>query len=114
MEMKRRGNNLKGTKGKRKVKINYFKFTRSLIILIILIYLLITGTTKVLATLQKNEYQGNYNTYYVSKGETLWSIAEKQNSNLDVREIIHMIKEDNNITPELSIGQELILREIYE
>lgn len=99
----------------RKIKINYFKFIRSLIILIIIIYFLILGTTKVIASLSKEDYTGDYTTYYVSKGETLWTIAKEQNSDLDIRQIIYLIRQDNNnMSPELEIGQEIILREIYE
>lgn len=104
----------KNIKRNRKVKINYFKFIRSLIILGIIIYLLILGTTNVLAGLHKEDYNGNYNSYSISKGETLWSIAKDQNSNLDIREVIYLIKQDNSISSELSIGQEIVLREIYE
>ncbi|WP_299996563.1 LysM peptidoglycan-binding domain-containing protein [uncultured Clostridium sp.] len=105
----------KNIKRNRRVKVNYFKFIRSLIILGIIIYLLILGTTKVIAGLHKEPYKADYNTYYVSKGETLWSIAKNQNSKLDIREVIYLIRQDNdNMSPELSIGQEIVLREIYE
>lgn len=105
---------MKSKKGK-KIKINYFKLVRSLIILGIIIYFLIAGTTKVIASLSKEDYNGDYTTYYVSKGETLWSIAKDQNSNLDIRQIIYLIRQDNNnMSAELEIGQEIVLREIYE
>ena len=99
---------------KRKVKVNYFKFIRSLVILGIIIYFIIIGIQGLFTNLQPKEYEGEYTTYYVSKGETLWTISKSLNSNLDIREVVHLIREDNNISANLQIGQELKIREIYE
>lgn len=101
-------------KRRTKVKINYFKLLRNLIILGIMIYLLITGISNLIQSIQPKEYIGDYTTYYVTKGDTLWSISEEMDSDLDIRQIIHLIREDNQISPNLQIGQELKLREVYE
>lgn len=103
-------------KRSRKVKVNYFKLIRSLIILAVIIYFLIIGVHNLIKSLEPKTYEGSYTTYYVSKGETLWTIAKNQNSteNMDIRQIIYLIQKDNNIPSNLQIGQELKLREIYE
>ncbi|MFW5961880.1 MAG: LysM peptidoglycan-binding domain-containing protein [bacterium] len=47
--------------------------------------------------------------YFVSKGETLWDIAEKINGDKDIRLVIAAIKEVNEIDSLLQINQKLIL-----
>lgn len=96
-------------------KINYIKLLRTLFIIGIIIYSIIIGikdSPKPVST----QYDGEFISYHVSKGETLWSIAEDQNyDNKDIREIVHAIRNDNNgIDGNLSIGQEIKLRTIYE
>lgn len=104
---------MKGKKNQRR-RINYFKLIRTLIILTIIIYSIIIGINNLLNS--NKEYTGEYTTYYVSKGETLWSIAKQQNfENKDIREVIYEIRQDNNgIDGNLTIGQEIKLRTIYE
>lgn len=59
-------------------------------------------------------YEGEYTTYTVSKGERLWNIAEKVSSNKDVREVVYIIEKDNNLdSANLHIGQELKIRNEY-
>ena len=60
-------------------------------------------------------YNGEFDTYIVSKGDTLWEIASKYNtSNRDVREVIDAIRTDNNLEDcSLSINQEILIREVY-
>ena len=90
--------------------INKGKFIRSSIILllsIISILFIIINSNKI------EEKEITYATYHVSKGDTLWTIAKEQNSNKDIREIIYMIRQDNNIGANLSIGQEIQIRNIY-
>lgn len=93
--------------------VNKFKFIRSIIILIFIVYLLSLGINSIIEKFNQPEVEVSYSTYHVSKGETLWTIAEKQNYNGDIREVISIIRKDNNISPELSIGQELQLRNQY-
>lgn len=93
--------------------VNKFKFIRSIIILIFIVYLLSLGINSIIEKFNQPEVEVSYSTYHVSKGETLWTIAEKQNYNGDIREVISTIRKDNNISPELSIGQELQLRNQY-
>lgn len=60
------------------------------------------------------DYEGEYSTYYVSKGERLWNIAEEVANGKDVREVVYIIKKDNGLdNANLSIGQELKLRNEY-
>lgn len=105
--------NSKNQRKSRKVKINYFKMIRSIIILVILIYTLVLGIQNVITKNERNNTEVSYTTYYVSKGETLWSIAEQQDYDGDIREVVYKIRQDNNIDGNLSIGQEIQLRNIY-
>lgn len=47
----------------------------------------------------------NYQTYTVTQGETLWSIAKSTNPEEDPREIVYLIRKENNITPIIKPGQ---------
>ena len=105
--------NSKNQRKSRKVKINYFKMIRSIIILVILIYTLVLGIQNAIAKNKRNNIEVSYTTYHVSKGETLWSIAEQQDYDGDIREVVYKIRQDNNIDGNLSIGQEIQLRNIY-
>lgn len=59
-------------------------------------------------------YDGEYSTYFVSKGERLWDIAEEVADGKDVREVVYIIEKDNNLdNANLHIGQELKLRAEY-
>lgn len=97
----------------KKVKINYKRMVRDIILFGIIIYSLI-GTVVSLGSSKPEKYEGGYSTYYVSEGETLWSIAKKQNYNMDIRQVIHLIEKDNDINSVLQLGQELNLREYYK
>lgn len=60
------------------------------------------------------KYEGDYIIHTVSKGERLWSIAEKVSENRDIREVVYIIEKDNNLdSANLSIGQELKIRSEY-
>ena len=59
-----------------------------------------------------------YKTIYVSRGDTLWSIAKKEKlnnetyANMDIREIINKIKKLNKLKDgNVIVGQELIIEE---
>ena len=59
-------------------------------------------------------YDGEYTTYVVSKGDRLWNIAEHYSEGKDVREVVYIIEKDNNLdNSNLSIGQELKIRNEY-
>ena len=82
-----------------KVKIvNKEKFVKMniIIILFILITLLLLNTTK-------SSTEIKYRIDYISKGETLWDIANKEGKensyykNVDIREIIYDLREINNL-----------------
>lgn len=105
--------NSKNQRKSRKVKINYFKMIRSILILILLVYMLILGIQNIISKNERNNIEVSYSTYHVSKGETLWSIAEQQDYDGDIREVVYKIRKDNNIDGNLSIGQEIQLRNIY-
>lgn len=63
---------------------------------------------------KEEEYTGEYKTYTVMPGETLWSIAGDIESDKDIREIIYTIKKDNGITESVVYSwQELKLRTEY-
>lgn len=59
-------------------------------------------------------YEGEYSTYFISKGERLWDIAKEVANGKDVREVVYIIEKDNNLdSANLKIGQELKLRAEY-
>lgn len=74
-----------------------------LIIIILLIFL------KTLNTPPDKYY---LHTYTVQTGDTAWDIAKKYNTaNMDIRELIYYIEEDNNIKAGyLKNGQEIKIR----
>ena len=95
-----------------KIKIvNKKKFIRSLLILVGLILLMILGMNR---TYSKTEIA--YREDYIIKGDTLWSIAEKEAmtneyyKNRDIREVMYEIRQLNHITNDnLEIGQKIII-----
>lgn len=90
--------------------VNMQKFIRSLIIVILsILFLLLVGFSN---TYSKGEIK--YREQYIYEGDTLWSIAEKElrenkyYENEDVRNIVHEIKNINNIdSGNLKIGQKI-------
>lgn len=57
------------------------------------------------------DYDGEFTTYVVSKGDRLWNIAEQYAEGNDIREVIYIIEKDNNLdSADLLIGQELKIR----
>lgn len=98
----------------KKMKIvNMKKFVRSICVLVGILIALILFFPK--ATLSHNENEHpNYETISVTKGDTLWSIASKQQENnpyyteKDIRDIIKQLKKLNQLeNSELQIGQTL-------
>ncbi len=93
-----------------KIKIiNQKKFIRSIIILLVILLLALLGIKK---TYSKTEI--TYREDYIVKGDTLWSIAEKEiekndyYKNKDIREVMYELKELNQIkNGDLTIGQKI-------
>lgn len=57
------------------------------------------------------KYEGEYTEYIVSSEDRLWDIAEEFSVDKDVREVVHIIKLDNNLENfNLSVGQVLQIR----
>lgn len=51
-----------------------------------------------------------WDTHIVSQGDTLWSISKDiSQNNKDTRDIVSLIRERNNISPTLQVGQEIIV-----
>ena len=98
-----------------KIKIvNKKKFIRSLLILVGLILLMVLGMNR---TYSKTEIA--YREDYITKGDTLWSIAEKESmtnqyyKNRDIREVMYEIKEINHLSDgNLEIGQKILIPSI--
>lgn len=99
---------------KKQKKIKNIKKQRMIFILIILIMLI--GFISVLFNINDNAEDVILKEYYVCERETLWSIASSVNdNNIDVREIIYIIKKDNNLSnSSLKEGQVILLRSEYK
>ena len=99
---------------KKQKKIKNIKKQRIIFILIILI--MIIGFISVLFNINDNDEDVILKEYYVCERETLWSIASSVNdNNIDIREIIYIIKKDNNLSnSSLKEGQVILLRSEYK
>lgn len=99
---------------KKQKKIKNIKKQRMIFILIILI--IIISFISVLFNINDNDKDVILKEYYVCERETLWSIASSVNdNNIDVREIIYIIKKDNNLSnSNLKEGQVILLRSEYK
>lgn len=99
---------------KKQKKIKNIKKQRMIFTLIILIMLI--GFISVLFNINDNDEDVILKEYYVCERETLWSIASSVNdNNIDVREIIYIIKKDNNLSnSSLKEGQVILLRSEYK
>lgn len=92
--------------------VDYKKFLRSVVLVLIILFILSMVCAKASWSHKKIEYKS----IYVSKGDTLWSIAkdlQKNNEyyrNKDLRDIIISIKTINNLeTSNIFIDQELVI-----
>lgn len=77
-----------------------------------LLILTLVATTLICVGCAKHEPEHEWNefTYLVEPGETLWEIAEEYcPENMDICEYLYEIEQLNDITSELSIGQEITL-----
>lgn len=99
---------------KKQKRIKNIRKQRMIFILIILI--MIIGFISVLFNINDNDEDVILKEYYVCERETLWSIASSVNdNNIDVREIIYIIKKDNNLSnSSLKEGQVILLRSEYK
>lgn len=79
---------------------------------IALLFILIIGAYFIGAN-QEKAYTGEYKTYTISRGDTIWSIAEDIDGNTE--QIVYLIRKDNGIKDcgTLQIGQEIQLRVEY-
>ena len=79
---------------------------------IALIFMLVIASYFIGAN-QEKTYTGEYKTYTICPGDTLWNIA--QDIDGDTRYIVHIICEDNNLANcgQLQVGQQLKLRVEY-
>ncbi|MCI8384058.1 MAG: LysM peptidoglycan-binding domain-containing protein [Clostridia bacterium] len=91
--------------------VNKKKFIRSSILLLGIMIIALLGIN---TTYSKTEIA--YQEDYIVKGDTLWSIAEKQVNNneyyknKDIREVMYEIKELNQIgNGNLEIGQKILI-----
>ena len=50
-----------------------------------------------------------YETYTVQTNDSLWSISKQYNYGEDIRKFIYIIKDNNNVSANLQIGQELLI-----
>lgn len=92
--------------------VNKKKFINSIAIISIIIFSVIV----IFFSFTKNqEYTENHKTIYISKNETLWSIAkEYKKPNQDIRDYIYEIRKLNNMeSATIYEGQELIII-VYE
>lgn len=86
---------------------------KEIVIAIILTLVAVIGAYFI-GTKEEPEYTGEYKTYTVIPGDTLWSIAGDIESEKDIREIIYIIKKDNGMTDSsINAWQELQLRNEY-
>lgn len=90
--------------------VNKKKFIRGTSLVIVALYFILCATTNKVSS---NEIL-TYKTITVNSGDTLWSIAQSEQlendyyKDLDIRKIVHNIKEVNNLkTSNLSIQQNL-------
>ena len=88
------------------------KFYMLLIVMALIFVLIMLGS--IIEEAKAEKYLGEFETYTVKPGETLWSIAEDIESDMDIREIIYWIKKDNGLTnSSISAWQEIQIRENY-
>ncbi len=66
--------------------------------------------------LHVNDYRGGWNSHALSKGETLWKIAEgcSENTGKDPRDWVYVMREKNRIDDPgtLQVGQKVLVPEV--
>lgn len=89
----------------------YLKKPARLILAFILVILLSAMFMLLFQSPAKGDSIPEYTTILVSKGDTLWEIAKQfSTENEDIRNKISEIKEINNISSTIKVGQELKIR----
>ena len=93
------------------------RYKKDKIKLVMIALMIFISLIFIVHTYKKNQptYIETYTTIYVSRGDTLWKIAEEYaRPNQDIRDYIYKVKELNNMqTSSLQEGQELQII-IYE
>lgn len=91
--------------------INFKKFIRSIIILLIILLSLIILSKSVFS-----HQETQYKVIYISNGDSMWSIAKEQIKeneyfkNKSIKEIVYNIQRINNLSSsEIYIGQKLLI-----
>lgn len=73
-------------------------------------YVIVLGGTIALGlALQPGVYDGPTIDYSVSTGESVWSIAQRVNSDRPLEEVVADIESLNNLTTGLAVGQHLVV-----
>lgn len=87
-------------------KKEYKGFTLVIFSILMLLIILIMCSFKGFYTSPK-KYK--YETYIVYPGDTLWSIAASTHPEGDIRDLIYLIRQKNDISPMIYPGQELLI-----
>lgn len=94
-------------------KIKIVNFKRFLIFVILLSLIGIFLTLFLLNNVSAHDSQ-EYKSIIIYSGDTLWTIAEKEKPNKDIRQYIHEIRDLNNLNDaHLIIGQEILIPIIH-
>ena len=89
----------------------YLKNPIRLIIAFLVVMLMTAGFMLLFHSSASGDVIPEYTTVVIAKGDTLWGIARNfSNDNEDIRNKISEIKKLNNISSDLRVGQELIIR----
>ena len=81
--------------------------------IIVLILVAVIGAYFI-GTNEEEQYTGEFITYTVIPGDTLWGIASGIESDADIRKIVYTIKQDNGLNDGIIYAwQELKLRTNY-
>lgn len=96
---------------KRKYRIvSRKRITISFVLIALLIMLGVNSIVSLASTSDK--YEPSFEEITVVYGDTLWGIAKKYASNVDVRKAIYIISELNDVSPDsLSPGQKIFIPE---
>jgi len=85
---------------KEKVKIAFYGVTSLILIILIIRNIFSFHTSPKII---------RYETYIVHPGDTLWSIVAGTYAEVDIREVIYIIRQKNEINPTIYPGQELLI-----
>ena len=89
----------------------YLKNPLRLIIAFLIVIVMSAGFMLLFQSSANGDVIPEYTTVVISSGDTLWGIARQfSNGNEDLRNKVNEIKELNNISSDIHIGQELKIR----